>query len=262
MLLAALCGRKPDFPLKELMIAKNSFLSTKLPKIIKLGFFYRSFHPQGCYGIYKLPLLSNTDMQVSLSQLLKKEMSSKERDSSLMAHSIPARSSSIRLARTAPGSTRGVVCFGGGRRKHSFLTEKCYSQLKEEKKNQTPNDEITQDWACCLQQTRQKALQQSTNEEDMVADFYNTCCHSFTSLKLALLVLQSFVSLNSLSLFCFKNVLVKTKTPVSLPWALLPLIGKKHMILALTQSKVTDAAEQSTRELPSLLQFKILLPKL
>lgn len=138
MLLAALCGRKPDFLLKELMIAKHSFLSTKLPKIIKLGFFYRSFHPQGCYGIYKLPLLSNTDMQVSLSQLLKKEMSSKERDSSLMAHSIPARSSSIRLARTAPGSTRGVVCFGGGRRKHSFLTEKCYSQLKEEKKKPNP----------------------------------------------------------------------------------------------------------------------------
>lgn len=133
MLLAALCSRKPDFPLKELMIAKHSFLSTKLPKIIKLGVFYRSFHPQGCYGIYKLPLLSNTDMRVSLSQLLKKEMSSKERDSSLMALSIPARSSSIRLARTAPGSTRGVVCFGGGRRKHSFLTEKCYSQLKEEK---------------------------------------------------------------------------------------------------------------------------------
>lgn len=133
MFLAALCGRKPDFPLKELMIAKHSFLSAKLPKIIKLFFFYRSFHPQGCCGIYKPPLLSNTDMQVSLSQLLKKEMSSKERDSSLMAHSIPAGSSSIRLARTAPGSTRGVVCFGGGRRKHSFLTEKCYSQLKKEK---------------------------------------------------------------------------------------------------------------------------------
>lgn len=81
-------------------------------------FFYRTFHPRECYGIYKLPLLSNTDMQVSLSQLLKKEMSSKERDSSSMAHSIPARSSSIRLARTALGSTRGVVCFGGGRRKH------------------------------------------------------------------------------------------------------------------------------------------------
>lgn len=259
MLLAALCSRKPDFPLKELMIAKHSFLSTKLPKIIKLGVFYRSFHPQGCYGIYKLPLLSNTDMRVSLSQLLKKEMSSKERDSSLMALSIPARSSSIRLARTAPGSTRGVVCFGGGRRKHSFLTEKCYSQLKEEK---NPNLKWWKDWACCLQQTRQKASQQCTNEEDTVADFYNTCCHSFTSLKLALLVLQSLVSLNSLSLFCFKNVLVKTKTPVSLPWALLPLIGKKHMILALTQSKVTDAAEESTRELPSLLQFKILHPKL
>lgn len=177
-----------------------------------------------------------------------------------MAHSIPARSSSIRLARTAPGSTRGVICFGGGRRKHSFLTEKCHSQLKEEKKP-NPNDEITQDWACSLQQTRQKASQQCTNE-DTVADFYNTCCHSFASLKLALLVLQSLVSLNSLSLFRFKNVLVKTKTPVSLPWALSPLIGKKHMILALTQSKVTDAAEESTRELPSLLQLKILHPKL
>lgn len=83
-----------------------------------------------------------------------------------------------------------------------------------------------------------------------------------TSLKLAFLVLQSFVSLNSLSLFCFKNVLVKTKTPVSLPWALLSLIGKKHMILAFIQSKVTDVAEKSMTELPSLLQFKILPPQL
>lgn len=83
-----------------------------------------------------------------------------------------------------------------------------------------------------------------------------------TSLKLAFLVLQSFVSLNSLSLFCFKNVLVITKTPVSLPWALLPLTGKKHMILAFIQSKVTDAAEESMTELPSLLQFEILLPQL
>lgn len=262
MLLTALCVRKADFPLKELMIAKHSFLSTKLPKIIKSGFFFnRSFHPPRCDGIYKLPLLSNTDMQVSWSQLLKKEMSSKERDSSLMAHSIPARSSSIRLARTAPRSTRGVVCFGWRRRKHSFLTEKCYSQLKKEQ-NKTPNDETTQDRACSLQQTGQKASQQCTNEEDTEADFYNTCCHYFPSLKLALLVLQSLVSLNSLSLFCFKNVLVKTKTPVSLPWALLPLIGKKHMILALTQPKVTDAAEESTRKLPSLLQFKILHTKL
>lgn len=83
-----------------------------------------------------------------------------------------------------------------------------------------------------------------------------------TSLKLAFLVLQSFVSLNSPSLFCFKHVLVKTKTPVRLPWALLPLIRKKHMILAFIQSKVTDAAEKSTTELPSLLQFKILPPQL
>lgn len=83
-----------------------------------------------------------------------------------------------------------------------------------------------------------------------------------TSLKLAFLVLQSFVSLNSLSLFCFKNALVKTKTPVSLPWALLSLIGKNHMILAFIQSKVTDVAEKSTTELPSLLQFKILPPQL
>lgn len=135
-------------------------------------------------------------------------------------------------------------------------------QPTKKRKNQTANDETTQDWACSLQQIRQKASQQCTNEEDTVADFYNTCCHAFTSLKLALLVLQSLVSLNSLSLFCFKNVLVKIKTPVSLPWALLPLIGKKHMILALTQSKVTDAAEESTRELPSLLQFKNLHPKM
>lgn len=40
MLLAALCVRKPDFPLKELMIAKHSFLSTKLPNIIKSGWFF------------------------------------------------------------------------------------------------------------------------------------------------------------------------------------------------------------------------------
>lgn len=31
MLLSALCGGKPYFPLKELMIAKHSFPSTKLP---------------------------------------------------------------------------------------------------------------------------------------------------------------------------------------------------------------------------------------
>lgn len=40
MLLAALCVRKLDFPLKELMIAKHSFLSTKLPNIIKSVFFF------------------------------------------------------------------------------------------------------------------------------------------------------------------------------------------------------------------------------
>lgn len=45
MLLAALCVRKPDFPLKELMIAKHSFLSTKLSKLIKLGFFVQKFSP-------------------------------------------------------------------------------------------------------------------------------------------------------------------------------------------------------------------------
>lgn len=46
MLLAALCVRKPGFPLKELMIAKHSFLSTKLPNIIKSGwFFLQKFSP-------------------------------------------------------------------------------------------------------------------------------------------------------------------------------------------------------------------------
>lgn len=130
--------QKAWLSLKRADDCKTLFSLHKVTKNNKIGFlFYRSFHPRGCYGIYRLPLQSNTDMQVSLSQLLKKEMSSKERDSSLMAHSIPARSSSIRLARTAPGSTRGVICFGEGRRKHSFLTEKCYSQLKKEK-NQTP----------------------------------------------------------------------------------------------------------------------------
>lgn len=143
--------QKASLSLKRADDCKTLFSLHKVTKNNKIGFlFYRSFHPRGCSGIYKLPLQSNTDMQVSLSQLLKKEMSSKERDSSLMAHGIPARSSSIRLARTAPGSIRGVVCFGEGRRKHSFLTEECYSKLKEKKKTKPPNDEITQDWACSL----------------------------------------------------------------------------------------------------------------
>lgn len=127
---------------------------------------------------------------------------------------------------------------------------------KRKKKN--PNDEITQDWACSLQQTRQKASEQCTNEED-TADFYNTCCHSFTSLKLVLLVLQSLVSLHSLPLFRVKNVLVKSKTPVSLPWALLPLIGK-NTILALTQPKVTKPLKKVQENFPASCNSKFYIP--
>lgn len=90
----------------------------------------------------------------------------------------------------------------------------------------TNTDEKRRTGACSLQQARRKTLQQYITEDNTGTGFYSLLS-LFTSLKLAFLVLQNFVSLNSPSLFCFKNVLVKTKTPVSLPWALLLLIGKK-----------------------------------
>lgn len=90
----------------------------------------------------------------------------------------------------------------------------------------TNTDEKRRTGACSLQQARRKTLEQYTTEDNTGTDFHSLLS-LFTSLKLAFLVLQNFASLNSPSLFCFRNVLVKTETPVGLPWALLLLIGKK-----------------------------------
>lgn len=90
----------------------------------------------------------------------------------------------------------------------------------------TNTDEKHRTGACSLQQARRKTLEQYTSE-DKTGTYFHSLLSLFTSLKLAFLVLQNFVSLNSPSLFCFRNVLVKTETPVGLPWALLLLIGKK-----------------------------------
>lgn len=132
---------------------------------------------------------------------------------------------------------------------------------REKQPTTTKNWWNTQDWGLFSPANQAKTSQQYINEDNEATDFYNMLL-LLTSLRLAFLVLQSFVSLNSPSLFCSKNVLVKTKPPVRLPWALLPLIGKKHMILAVIQPGVTHGTEESTTEPPSLLQFEILPPQL
>lgn len=135
------------------------------------------------------------------------------------------------------------------------------TKKREKQPTTTKNWWNTQDWGLFSPANQAKTSQQYINEDNEATNFYNMLL-LLTSLRLAFLVLQSFVSLNSPSLFCSKNVLVKTKPPVRLPWALLPLIGKKHMMLAVIQPGVTHGTEVSTTEPPSLLQFEILPPQL
>lgn len=100
--------------------------------------------------------------------------------------------------------------------------------IKKRKKTKASNDEINRTGLVLSSKPGKRHHSNAQMKKTQWQISTILACHSFTSLKLALLVLQSLVSLNSLSLFCFKNVLVKTKTPVSLPWALASYWEKTH----------------------------------
>lgn len=169
MLLAAL-GQKASLALKRADNCK-ALLSTRLPQIIKL-FFYRSFPPKGCQSIYKLPLLSKTNVQVSFFLLLEKSQL-KWNVTALQRHpdlQDPAPDLPVQLQ--VPPEELPALLQGGG----SISFGQVNVQL-------TNTDEKRRTGACSLQQARRKTLQQHTTEDNTRTDFHSLLS-LFTSLKL------------------------------------------------------------------------------
>lgn len=128
--------QKAWLSLKRADDCKTLFSLHKVTKNHKIGFFFlHKFSSTKMQRNFQASLAKQYRHASVIVSAAEKRNELKGKGSSLMAHSIPARSSSIRLARTAPGSTRGTW----GREKEAFISDRKMPQpIKKRKKKTKP----------------------------------------------------------------------------------------------------------------------------